>query len=84
MFWLCALSELSWRILYFHTVFKILSNVYEYESFKKVECIDIIIIIIIIMIINIIIIVIVISLSLSLSFIFASHNTGEERARTKQ
>ena len=82
MFWLCALSELSWRILYFHTVFKILSNVYEYESFKKVECIDIIIIII--MIINIIIIVIVISLSLSLSFIFASHNTGEERARTKQ
>ena len=80
MFWLCALSELSWRILYFHTVFKILSNIYEYESFKKVECIDIIII----MIINIIIIVIVISLSLSLSFIFASHNTGEERARTKQ
>ena len=55
---------------------KLLSNVYEYESFRKVECIDIII--------NIIIIVIVISLSLSFSFVFASHNTGEERARTKK
>ena len=79
---MCTFGAILKNIIIFIPFLKLLSNVFEYESFKKVECINIIIIII--MIINIIIIVIVISLSLSLSFIFASHNTGEERARTKQ
>ena len=77
---MCTFEAILKNIIIFIPFLKLLSNVYEYESFRKVECIDIIIIIII----NIIIIVIVISLSLSLSFIFESHNTGEERAKTKQ
>lgn len=75
---MCTFGAILKNIIIFIPFLKLLSNVYEYESFRKVECIDIIIII------NIIIIVIVISLSLSLSFIFESHNTGEERAKTKQ
>ena len=77
---MCTFGAILKNIIIFIPFLKLLSNVYEYESFRKVECIDIIIIIII----NIIIIVIVISLSLSLSFIFESHNTGEERGKTKQ
>ena len=62
---MCTFGDILKNIIIFIPFLKLLSNVYKYESFRKVECIDIII--------SIIIIVIVISLSLS--FFFLHHTT---------
>lgn len=54
---MCTFGDILKNIIIFIPFLKLLSNVFEYESFRKVECIDIVI--------NISITVIVISLSLS-------------------
>lgn len=63
---MCTFGDILKNIIIFIPFLKLLSNVFEYESFRKVECIDIII--------NISIIVIVISLSLSF-FLLLHHTT---------